>query len=87
MFWSGAILVGLAATLLAIGSDHAGEAFSTLLETSPYIPLVLTPLGLVLITWLTRRFIPAAKGSGIPQVIAALQMRQTGGPVNSNRSR
>lgn len=75
VFWSGAVLVGLAATLLAIGSDHAGEAFSRLLEANPYIPLVLTPAGLVLITWLTRRFIPGAKGSGIPQVIAALQMK------------
>ncbi len=75
MFWSGAILVGLAATFLAIGSDHAGEAFSRLLEANPYIPLVLTPVGLILITWLTRTFIPGAKGSGIPQVIAALQMK------------
>jgi H+/Cl- antiporter ClcA len=75
VFWLGAVLVGLAATALAIGSDHAGHIFSRILETSPYIPVVLTPLGLVLITWITRRFVPAAKGSGIPQVIASLQMK------------
>jgi H+/Cl- antiporter ClcA len=75
VFWLGAILVGLAATALAIGSDHAGQTFSHLLEINPYIPVVLTPLGLVLITWITRRFVPAAKGSGIPQVIASLQMK------------
>ncbi|GBE07421.1 H(+)/Cl(-) exchange transporter ClcA [bacterium BMS3Bbin11] len=75
VFWSGAVLVGLAATALAISSDRAGQAFSRILETSPYIPIVLTPLGLVLITWLTRSFVPSAEGSGIPQVIAALQIK------------
>jgi hypothetical protein len=28
VFWSGAVLVGLAATALAIGSDHAGQLFT-----------------------------------------------------------
>ncbi len=75
VFWSGAILVGLAAIALAVSSDYAGQSFSRVLEISPYIPLLLTPLGLVLITWITRRFVPTAKGSGIPQVIASLQMK------------
>ncbi len=75
VFWSGAVLVGMAATALAVSSDYTGRVFTRILEISPYIPFVLTPLGLVLITWLTRSFVPSAKGSGIPQVIAALQMK------------
>ena len=36
-----------------------------------WLPLLLTPAGYVIIVWLTNRLAPAARGSGIPQVIAA----------------
>lgn len=71
-FWAGAILVGLSATALALGSEYAGQAFRWLTEDRPYLPLLLTPLGLVAITYLTLRFFPGSQGSGIPQAIAAL---------------
>lgn len=38
----------------------------------PYLALVLTPALTVLIVWWTRRFVPGALGSGIPQVVRAL---------------
>lgn len=33
--------------------------------------MLITPLGFAVIVWLTNRFAPVAKGSGIPQVMAA----------------
>nr|WP_242469380.1 chloride channel protein [Rhabdochromatium marinum] len=44
-------------------------------EQAPLAPLIITPLGLVLVTWLARRFFPGSEGSGINQIIAALEMR------------
>ncbi len=74
VFWSGAIMVGIVSALFAIGSEHANEFFQSNIASQPYLPLIVTPAGLVLIAWLTRRFFPGAQGSGIPQSIAALQI-------------
>lgn len=76
VFWSGAIGVGLVAILFAIACEWANAQFHKLLAVSPYLPLLLTPLGLVLIVILTRRFFPGAQGSGIPQTIASLEPRE-----------
>ncbi len=74
LFWSGAVVVGLIASGFAIVSEHANEGFSHLVEISPYLPFLVCPLGLMLVSWLTVKFFPGAQGSGIPQSIAALQM-------------
>lgn len=74
VFWGGAILLGVAATSLAWASDWAGEVFRTVVGDRLWLPFLITPLGLMLIAWLTRRLFPAAEGSGIPQVIAMLQV-------------
>ncbi len=74
VFWGGAILVGLVSALFALGSEEASHLFRQIESESPYMPLLLTPTGLVLIAWLTRRYFPGSQGSGIPQAIAALEM-------------
>jgi H+/Cl- antiporter ClcA len=74
LFWSGAVLIGVVATALATASEYASSLVLTVAQTWPWVPLVLTPAGLVLIAWLTRRFFPAAEGSGIPQAIAMLEV-------------
>jgi len=76
VFWSGAVLVGLAAALFALASNEANHMFNRVLAHSPYIPFILSPLGLVLVAWLTRRYVPGAQGSGIPQSIAALELKK-----------
>ena len=43
---------------------------------SPYLPLLITPLGLVLIVVITRKFFPGSQGSGIPQAIASLELNE-----------
>lgn len=73
VFWGGAVLVGLVSALFALGSEHASALFLELNHHSPYWALIVTPLGLTSIAWLTRRYFPGAQGSGIPQAIAALQ--------------
>lgn len=74
LFWAGAICIGVAAVQFARGSEAANSLFHRLLEYSPYLPLVITPVGLALVAWVTRRYFPGSQGSGIPQTIAALKM-------------
>ena len=76
VFWLGAILVGLACTLFAILSEHADQLFRNIAAYSPYLPLVITPVGLILIAWITRNLVPGSQGSGIPQAIASLDMHR-----------
>lgn len=74
LFWTGAIIVGLVATGFALSAEFVDHSFQQLIQSLPYLPLVICPLGLMLVSWLTRRFFPGSQGSGIPQSIAALQM-------------
>lgn len=67
----GAIAIGLAAMVFAWGADRADAAFRGLTQTAPWLHLLLTPLAFLAIAWATRRFAAEARGSGIPQVIAA----------------
>lgn len=73
LFWGGAILVGLIAALFAIMADHADHSFRELVAYNKYIPFIVTPLGLLLTAFITRRFFPGAEGSGIPQTLVALK--------------
>lgn len=72
--WTGGILVGVAAILFARGSDFAFLQFQRLVSLSRWIPLVLTPAVFVLLAWLTQGALRPTRGSGIPQVIASLQL-------------
>src|SRR5512141_12870 len=74
--WSGAIVVALAAIVFARASDAAFHVFGRVMAVSPWWALVLTPGMFALLAWLTTQRLQATRGSGIPQVIAALQLPQ-----------
>jgi H+/Cl- antiporter ClcA len=67
----GAVLLSLFAIGFAASGDVAQHQFLRLYSAWPYLPLILTPAVFAAIAWTTRRFFPAASGSGIPQIIAA----------------
>lgn len=71
--FGGAATVGLIAVAFAWAADRASEIFGGLVQLHWWLPLLLTPIGFMAIAWLTNRFAPAARGSGIPQIIAAKQ--------------
>lgn len=75
LFWCGAIVVGLVASGFAIATEHSNGLFKQIVAFSPWLPFIVCPLGLMLVSWLTRRFFPGAEGSGIPQSIAAIQIQ------------
>ena len=74
-----AILIGLAALGFAWAGDWAQGMFQAQVTLRPWLHLVLTPLTFLVIAMLTYRLAPEARGSGIPQVIAA--SRQPGSVV------
>ena len=71
VFLAGATAVGVTAVGFAKCADLAQEAYRFLAGAWPWLPLVMTPLGFAVLAYVTRRWVPAAAGSGIPQVIAA----------------
>ncbi len=50
--------------------------FSEAIEGRPWLPFIITPLGLMTIIYCTRTFFPGAEGSGIPQAIVALRQNR-----------
>jgi H+/Cl- antiporter ClcA len=70
-----AVITGLVVVGFTMLSELAGEGFAHLRGIGtwgPALTLLWTPALTVALLWWTRRFAPAAAGSGIPQVILAL---------------
>ena len=65
-------LVVVAFTLLAEQASHAFLALSQAGAAGPWLPLVWTPALTVALLWWTRRHAEGTAGSGIPQVVRAL---------------
>ncbi|MEY3965909.1 MAG: hypothetical protein RL263_1078, partial [Bacteroidota bacterium] len=76
-FWVGAVLVGLIAVLYAQIFHWAEDAYLYLLRTFGLWMFVISPLFFVLSWYTVRRFAPLASGSGIPQVVASLEIVQS----------
>jgi H+/Cl- antiporter ClcA len=72
--WGGGVLVGLAAIAFAKASDLAFAGFRAMLALSSWLPLAIMPATFALLAWLTSGPLRATRGSGIPQVIAALEV-------------
>ena len=85
---AGAVLLGLAALAFAKAGDAAQALFGRLVTAYPNAPLLLTPTLFALVVYATGRWVPAARGSGIPQVIAAAReaQREATGPLVSLRT-
>lgn len=74
-----AALAGLTVVGFTWLAEHALGQFFVFQAAYWWGPLIWTPLSTAAIVWLTLRFAPGAAGSGIPQVIAALDPRATEG--------
>jgi H+/Cl- antiporter ClcA len=72
--WTGGVVVGVAAVLFARSSDLAFQLFRRLLALSPWLPLAVTPAVFAVLAALTKGVLKATRGSGIPQVMAAIEI-------------
>lgn len=73
-FWFGAIVSGGIAVLYAKLFFLAEQATHFLFHASKYSFFLITPFFFVLAWWIVSKFAPYAKGSGIPQVSAAIEL-------------
>lgn len=70
-----AAAAGLAVVGFTMLSERALEGFAWLRGIDPLLPLLWMPACTAALVWLTQRYVPGAAGSGIPQVLAALDTR------------
>ena len=68
-----AALAGITVVAFTWITEHALAQFFTVQKGYWWAPLLWTPMSTAAIVWLTLRFAPGASGSGIPQVMAALE--------------
>ncbi len=68
-----AALAGLTVVAFTWLAEHALAHFFSFEQAYWWGPLLWMPVSTAAIVWLTRRFAPGAAGSGIPQVIAAIE--------------
>jgi H+/Cl- antiporter ClcA len=76
---SGAIVLSLVAIAFARAGEVAQRQFSGLAAGHRLAPVLLTPALFVAVAYTIRRWAPAARGSGIPQTIAAGQSPEASG--------
>lgn len=70
--WLAAVAAGLSIVGFSFLTEFALERFYQIRNLANWAPLLITPLGGVVVVWLTREFFFYAAGSGIPQVIVAM---------------
>ena len=73
-----AALAGLTVVAFTWLAEHALAQFFVFQKSWWWGPLLWTPLSTAAIVWLTLKFVPGAAGSGIPQVMAALDPQTPG---------
>lgn len=73
-FWLASLLVGLVAVGYTKLFGYAEGLLQTLLAWHAWTIFIATPLCFVTAWWLVQKLAPNAKGSGIPQVMAAIDL-------------
>jgi H+/Cl- antiporter ClcA len=77
----GAVLVAMAIFLFSAGANWGTDVSSRIFEHYPLAFLVIMPVGFGLLRYLTVKYAPFAAGSGIPQTMAVLRMRDVRGQL------
>ncbi|MES2113280.1 MAG: chloride channel protein [Bacteroidota bacterium] len=73
-FWCASIITGLAAVLYTKMFVAAEDITTFVFNHHAWLLFILSPVCFVFAWWLVQRFSPYARGSGIPQVMAAIQV-------------
>ncbi|AOY92579.1 chloride channel protein EriC [Cupriavidus sp. USMAA2-4] len=82
VFMCGAGCVALFSMVFAWLAEWALQWNERITTARPWLAFLLLPCGLAALRWLTIRFAPQARGSGIPQVIAAVNLPEAGTAQN-----
>ncbi|AZA55069.1 chloride channel protein [Chryseobacterium sp. G0201] len=73
-FWIGSVITGFVAVMYAKIFAWGEKLLEIILHWHDWMIFIIAPIGFVLSWWLVKEFAPNAKGSGIPQVMAAVEL-------------
>ncbi|NIF04968.1 chloride channel protein [Chryseobacterium sp. Tr-659] len=73
-FWIGSVITGFFAVLYAQVFAWGENLMNFIFDWHAWMIFIIAPIGFVLSWWLVKEFAPNAKGSGIPQVMAAVEL-------------
>ena len=73
-FWVASIITGIVAVLYTRLFQAAESGAKYFYHQSPGSLFLITPVCFLTAVWLVQQFAPYAKGSGIPQVTAAIEL-------------
>ncbi|AZB26558.1 chloride channel protein [Chryseobacterium rhizoplanae] len=73
-FWIGSVITGFFAVLYAQIFAWGENLMNFIFDWHAWMIFIIAPMGFVLSWWLVKEFAPNAKGSGIPQVMAAVEL-------------
>lgn len=76
-FWTGALISGTVAVIYAKLFSWAEDGTHALYAANPNAFFLVTPLCFLLAWWMVVKLAPNASGSGIPQVVAAIELTKT----------
>jgi len=73
-FWAASLITGLVAVLYSKLFNAAEEVTAMIFKFHSWLLFIISPACFVFAWYLVHRFAPYARGSGIPQVMAAIQI-------------
>jgi H+/Cl- antiporter ClcA len=73
-FWIASLLTGLAAVLYTRLFALAEKGTAAIIHWHLWLLFIVTPVCFLAAWWLVRQFAPFARGSGIPQVMASIEL-------------
>lgn len=73
-FWIGSFIVSLIAVVYAWLFHHAELMMFAIVAYKKWLVFFIVPAGFILSWWIVKKFAPYSKGSGIPQVVAAIEL-------------
>jgi H+/Cl- antiporter ClcA len=77
-FWIASVITGLVAVIFARLFGLAEKFTENIFQFHPALLFIITPLCFVISWWVVTVFAPNAKGSGIPQTMAAIELVNPG---------
>jgi H+/Cl- antiporter ClcA len=73
-FWIASLFVGMIAVTYTLLFSYSEKLMHYVYSSTSWLAFIVAPVAVILAWWVVRRFAPGAKGSGIPQVMAAIDM-------------
>ena len=73
-FWIGSLITGVIAVMYAQIFTWGEKLMNFIFDWNAWMIFIIAPTGFVLSWWLVKEFAPYSKGSGIPQVMAAVEL-------------